>query len=160
LNRLALQIPPLAPYTAFDGGSTSLKLRGSVNRFSERTARSTWTFEGLRRLGTETAKRPFAGIGKPEPLKGNLNGVAMVHYELTQHARDVLEERRISVAWMERVLGNPALIQPSITDPDLENRFDKIAEFGDRVLRVVVNNKVVPERVVSVYFDRRMKGKL
>jgi hypothetical protein len=61
---------------------------------------------------------------------------------------------------MERVLENPALIQPSLTDPDLESRFDKIAEFGDRVLRVVVNTQVVPERVVSVYFDRRMKGKL
>lgn len=84
----------------------------------------------------------------------------MVNYELTQHASDVMEERRISVAWMERVLGNPALIQPSLADPDLENRFDKIAEFGGRVLRVVVNTQVVPERVVSVYFDRRMKGKL
>jgi uncharacterized protein DUF4258 len=83
-----------------------------------------------------------------------------VNYELTQHARDVLEERRISVAWMERVLANPALIQSSPTDPDLEIRFEKINEFGDRVLRVVVNTQVVPERVVSVYFDRRMKGKL
>lgn len=84
----------------------------------------------------------------------------MVNYELTQHARDVLEERRISVVWMERVLENPALTQPSLTDPEVENRFDKIPEFGDRVLRVVVNTQVVPERVVSVYFDRRMKGKL
>ena len=83
-----------------------------------------------------------------------------MNYELTQHARDVLEERRISVAWMELVLANPGLIQPSLTDPDLEIRFAKIAEFGDRVLRVVVNTQVVPERVVSVYFDRRMKGKL
>jgi uncharacterized DUF497 family protein len=84
----------------------------------------------------------------------------MVNYELTQHARDVLEERGISVAWMERVLANPALIQPSLTAPDLEIRFGKVAEFGDRVLRVIVSTQVVPERVVSVYFDRRMKGKL
>jgi hypothetical protein len=83
-----------------------------------------------------------------------------VNYELTQHAADVLGERRISVAWMERVLANPTLIKPSLTDWGLENRFGKIVEFGDRVLRVVVNTHVVPERVVSVYFDRRMKGKL
>jgi hypothetical protein len=83
-----------------------------------------------------------------------------VNYELTEHARHVLDERRISLVWMERVLTSPALIQPSPTDPDLENRFGGIAEFGDRVLRVVVNTQVVPERVVSVYFDRRMKGKL
>lgn len=83
-----------------------------------------------------------------------------MNYQLTQHASDVLAERRISVEWMEQVFANPAVIEPSLTDPDLENRFGKIVEFGDRVLRVVVNTKVVPERVVSVYFDRRMKGKL
>jgi hypothetical protein len=83
-----------------------------------------------------------------------------VNYELTEHARHVLDARRISVVWLERVLATPAKIQPSLTDPKLENRFGKIIEFGDRVLRVVVNTQVVPERVVSVYFDRRMKGKL
>lgn len=81
-------------------------------------------------------------------------------YELTQHARDVIEERQISIDWLERVLANPVLIQASTTDPELESRFAKITEFGDRVLRVVVNTQVVPERVVSVYFDRKMKGDL
>ena len=81
-------------------------------------------------------------------------------YELTQHARDVIEERQISIDWLERVLGNPTLIESSTTDPELESRFAKIPEFGDRVLRVIVNTVVVPERVVSVYFDRKMKGKI
>ena len=31
-------------------------------------------FERVRRLITEGAKTPFAGIGKPEPLKGDLKG--------------------------------------------------------------------------------------
>jgi toxin YoeB len=31
-------------------------------------------FERLRRLIIETTKTPFAGIGKPEALKGNLKG--------------------------------------------------------------------------------------
>lgn len=31
-------------------------------------------FERLHRLITETAKNPFDGIGKPEPLKANLKG--------------------------------------------------------------------------------------
>jgi hypothetical protein len=57
-------------------------------------------------------------------------------------------------------LTNPARVEPGETDPELENRFARIAEFGNRVLRVVVNTKVVPERVVSVYFDRRMKGRV
>ena len=45
-------------------------------------------------------------------------------------------------------------------DPTVESRLAKIPEHGDRVLRVVINKTVVPARVVSVYFDRTMKGKL
>jgi hypothetical protein len=42
----------------------------------------------------------------------------------------------------------------------LEHRLGVIDEFGARVLRVVVNPSAVPLRIVTVYFDRRMKGKL
>ena len=61
---------------------------------------------------------------------------------------------------MERVLAKPALVEFSATDAAVESRLGKIPEHGDRVLRVVVNKAVVPERIVSVYFDRKMKGKL
>ena len=83
-----------------------------------------------------------------------------MHYELTQHARDVLQERQIPMEWMKRVLAKPALVEPSATDTTVESRLAKIPEHGDRVLRVVVNKRAVPERVVSVYFDRTMKGRL
>jgi hypothetical protein len=81
-------------------------------------------------------------------------------YELTQHAQDVLDERDIPIEWMERVLTHPVLVEPAESDLALENRFGRIAEFGDRVPRVVVNTTVVPERVVSVDFARRMKDRL
>jgi hypothetical protein len=83
-----------------------------------------------------------------------------MNYELSQHARDVLEERKIPVEWMERVIAKPFLVEPSTTDATVESRLAAIPEHGDRVLRVVINKTVVPERVVSVYFDRTMKGKL
>jgi len=83
-----------------------------------------------------------------------------MNYELSKHAREALQERQIPAEWMERVLAQPTLVQPSPTDQTLENRFAKIPEHGGRVLRVVVNKTVAPERVVSVYFDRTMKGKL
>jgi len=51
-----------------------------------------------------------------------------------------------------------AVIDPH--DAAVERRFRRIPEFGDRVLRVAVNTTVDPLRVVSVFFDRRMKGKL
>jgi hypothetical protein len=73
-----------------------------------------------------------------------------MNHELTQHARHVLQERQIPLAWLERVMASPTLVEASQTDPALEGRFDRIPEHGDRVLRVVVNKSVVPERVVSV----------
>jgi Domain of unknown function (DUF4258) len=81
-------------------------------------------------------------------------------YELTQHARIVVAERQIQVAWVERALSAPNRVDPSASDPALESRFVCIPEFGDRILRVVVNKQVAPERVVSAYFDRAMKDKL
>jgi uncharacterized DUF497 family protein len=86
--------------------------------------------------------------------------IRVMIYELTQHARDVLQERQIPLEWVERVIDKPALVKPSATDLTVESRLAKIPEHGGRVLRVVINKMVVPERVVSVYFDRTMKGKL
>ncbi len=83
-----------------------------------------------------------------------------MNYALTQHARDVLTERNIPVEWLERALRKPELKQADSKDATLERRYRKIPEHGNRVLRVVVNITVVPGRVVSVYFDRTMKGKL
>ena len=42
----------------------------------------------------------------------------------------------------------------------VERCFRCIPEFGNRVLRVVVNKAAEPIRIVSVFFDRRMKGRL
>ena len=82
-----------------------------------------------------------------------------MNYVLSQHARTVLEERAIPLEWLERTLHDPELRRPDLVDPTLERRYRKIPEHENRVLRVVVNTTVVPERVVSVYFDRMMKGK-
>ena len=81
-------------------------------------------------------------------------------YELTQHAQKVMEERNIAIKWMERTLFQPELVLPDIEDNTVERYFRKIPEFGGRVLRVAVNTKVEPVRVVSIFFDRTMKGKL
>jgi uncharacterized protein YuzE len=65
-------------------------------------------------------------------------------YELTQHARDVLAERHIPVAWLERALREPELKQPDPADATLERRYRKIPEHENRVLRLVVNTTVAP----------------
>ncbi|MDE2322953.1 MAG: DUF4258 domain-containing protein [candidate division NC10 bacterium] len=76
-------------------------------------------------------------------------------YALTQHARDALEKRRIALQWVKQVLTRPEWIEPDPVDPNLEHRLAPVAEFGNRVLRVVVNGTASPQRVVTAYFDRR-----
>jgi hypothetical protein len=81
-------------------------------------------------------------------------------YELTKHAKTALAEREIPIEWVERTLDAPELRRPDPDDAAVERRFRRIPEFGGRVLRVAVNAMVEPNRVVSVFFDRKMKGKL
>ena len=81
-------------------------------------------------------------------------------FELTKHAQKALDEREIPVEWLERTLSAPELVLPDPDDATVERRFRRIPEFGGRVLRVAVNTTVEPNRVVSVFFDRKMRGKL
>lgn len=81
-------------------------------------------------------------------------------YTLTEHAKKVLAEREIPLEWLERALNEPLLRQPDPDDASLECRFRPIPEFEGRVLRVVVNLSVEPARVVNVFFDRSMRGKV
>jgi hypothetical protein len=81
-----------------------------------------------------------------------------MNYHLTEHARDALEKRQIPQEWMERALNAPEWTEKDRIDEDLEHRFARIPEFGDRVLRVVVNTNVARPRIVTVYFDRRRTG--
>ena len=81
-------------------------------------------------------------------------------YVLTRHAKDVMRARGIYIAWIEKAFFHPSIVQSDLRNPLLERRFGKIPEFGDRVLRVVVNMAFVPPRILSVFFDRAMKGKL
>ena len=76
-------------------------------------------------------------------------------YELTEHARDALEKRKIELTWMERVVDAPEATEADPVDPDLEHRLARIPEWGNRVLRVIVNGKTVPPRIVTAFFDRR-----
>jgi uncharacterized DUF497 family protein len=84
----------------------------------------------------------------------------MVKYTLTEHAKEALTKRRVASEWLERTLANPQFVQPDPTDSSLEHRLAVIPEHGDRVLRVIVNTSVTPLRVVTLYFDRNMKGRL
>jgi len=66
-----------------------------------------------------------------------------------------LKKRQIQVAWLERAYYTPEAIEPDPVEPDLEQRLARIQERGGRVLRVVVNVTVEPNRIVIVFLERR-----
>jgi hypothetical protein len=84
----------------------------------------------------------------------------MMSFELTQHARDALVKRGIPMEWLERVLMFSTRTEPDATDSMLEHRMAVIPEHGDRVLRVIINSHTMPMKVVTLFFDRKMKGRL
>ena len=81
-------------------------------------------------------------------------------YELSQHAMVRLRERKIDFAWLEKAITQPERTEPDSDDPALEHRLAAIAEKGYRVLRVVCDPRTTPLKIVTVHFDRSMKGKL
>ena len=83
-----------------------------------------------------------------------------INYELSDHASRVLNERQIKIEWLESVLHAPERREPDQGNSNLTHLLSRIAEHGNRVLRVVANENVSPIRIVTVYFDRKMKGKL
>jgi len=83
-----------------------------------------------------------------------------MRFELTQHAKDALVKRGISMEWLERAVKSPDHTETDATDPTLQHRLAVIPENGDRVLRVIINLNMTPVRIVTLYFDRKMKGRL
>lgn len=83
-----------------------------------------------------------------------------MQYTLSRHAQVRLAERKIALIWLERVLVSPQGTEPDPDDPALEHRLAAIPECGDRVLRVVCDPRQNPLKVITVHFDRSLKGKL
>ena len=81
-------------------------------------------------------------------------------FELTQHAKETIEERKIPISYVERVIKNPELIHLDVNDTHLEHRLGVIEEYEDRVLRVIINKNTKPIKIITAYFDRKMRGKL
>jgi len=78
----------------------------------------------------------------------------------TQHARDVFEKRKIPRAWIERTVIDPDKTLPDDIDTELLHYLKVIQEYENRVLRVIINKSSEPPRLITFYFDRKMKGKL
>ena len=80
--------------------------------------------------------------------------------EYTKHAARAMAERSIPKDWVESAITEPTLRIPDPDDFEVERFFRRIPEYDDRVLRVAINTRATPWRVVSVFFDRSMRGVL
>lgn len=86
--------------------------------------------------------------------------IEKMEFALTEHPNHALKNRSIDTQWVIETLKEPDLRLLDPNDVNLERFYRKIPDRADRVLRVVVNTRLAPWRIVSVFFDRRMKGKL
>lgn len=78
----------------------------------------------------------------------------MPDFSFTTHAKYMLEERKISEEWVWRTIENP---QRKKKGKDGNMHYTKpIRERDGRVLHVVINLSVDPQRIVTVFFDRRL----
>ncbi len=78
--------------------------------------------------------------------------------ELSIHAKDMLIERNIRAEWVWRTINTPSKKRRG---KDGNAHYTKaIKERGGRFLHVVVNPTVYPNRIVTVFFDRRLGRKM
>lgn len=79
----------------------------------------------------------------------------MNEYEFSEHAYDMLRERNIQEFWVKLRIENPEKKEPK--DDGTVHYIRAIEQHGGRYLRVVVNLDVKPPRIVTFFFDRRIR---
>ncbi|MBF8266690.1 MAG: UbiD family decarboxylase [Dehalococcoidia bacterium] len=101
-----------------------------------------------------TAKGPMEGRARAWPpdivMTDDIKEV-----ELSAHARDMLVERGIREGWLRTTIESP-----DSEEVDAEGNIHylkAIPEHGGRVLRVIVNPNTEPVKVVTLFFDRRLR---
>lgn len=80
----------------------------------------------------------------------------MISYEFSEHAYDILKERNIKEAWVKLTMEAPHKREEY---GGTVHYIRAIEEYEGRHLRVVVNPGVKPQRIVTLFFDRRLRRK-
>ena len=79
----------------------------------------------------------------------------MADYEFTDHARDMLAERKIESLWVAQTMEAPDKRQAM--QDGIVHFIKKIEACGGRYLRVIVNAQSSPGKIITVFFDRRLR---
>jgi hypothetical protein len=75
--------------------------------------------------------------------------------DLSGHFGDMLKEREIAPDWVQRALDAPDETEEH--DDDTRHYLKQIPEFGNRWLRVILNETKQPTKGVTAFFDRRLR---
>jgi len=77
----------------------------------------------------------------------------------TKHFHEMLKQRNIVEAWAKRTIDDPDSIE-SHDGGRTRHYLKKIIENDNRWLRIVVNVEDLPNKAVTVFFDRRLRRKI
>jgi len=77
--------------------------------------------------------------------------------EASKHFKEMLQERNISEKWVERTLKSPDILENM--DDGTTHYMKMIEEYGDRWLRIIVNENRTPAKIITAFFDRRLRRK-
>ena len=81
-------------------------------------------------------------------------GRSVSAYEFSGRARDMLNERKIRESWVKLVVEDSERKEPK--DDGTIHYIRAVEEFGGRYLRVVLDPNVEPQKIVTLFFDRRL----
>lgn len=73
----------------------------------------------------------------------------------TAHARTMMHERGIQEDWVKSTVLDPDMTEQR--DDDEVHYLKKIPQKGGKILRVIINPTTDPNRVITVFFDRRVQ---
>ncbi len=76
-------------------------------------------------------------------------------HRFSSHAEIMVSERRLDLNWIEDTLKHPEVKR--IGDDGNLHYIKVIRESNGRHLRIVVNSDVNPPKIVTLFFDRRLK---
>ena len=74
-----------------------------------------------------------------------------------KHALDVLAERKLEAAWVEKAVREPERRESDPDDPEVERRYRTIPERGGRTIRVACVENEQEIRIVTAFLDRKAR---
>jgi len=73
----------------------------------------------------------------------------------TVHAKTMMHERLIQEDWVHNTVNDPDIIEEKLDDEI--HYLKQIPPEGGKFLRVIVNPSVSPPRVITAFFDMRVR---